>query len=226
MNNVAKKISKLLNLATSSNENEAKAAAAMAQSLMVKHNLKMSEIEVKEYEESTIDEFGRESVRTKYCRSIIDQYFFVNVVTHRTWENRKWVSRLKIYGASENVEVATYIYSFLDKAFLRLWKQYKAETGCPASSKQSFMFGLYKGICSQLKDTRKKVENETGLVVVPDAGLRKWQDELIGKTQQRRSNPVNTRDSEAREAGREQGKALNISRGISSSSSSRQYALT
>ena len=219
MSGITKKIQKLLSLAESSNEHEAKAAANMAQELMVKHNLQSVDLEESEYGENVIDEYKRANVQSKYVIDLLDRFFFVKPVTaRRARRNEKTLrieryTTLEIFGTKENVEIAQYTYGFLMRAFDRSWKEYKRETGAPASSKQSYMVGLWRGLKEQLSTTRKKVENETGLVVVQDHGLSSYMFSKIGATKQRNSR-TKVGDSQAANSGKEAGRNMRISRGI------------
>jgi len=231
MTKIADKIKKLLNLAESSNEHEAKAAANMAQELMVKHNLKAMDLVSKEYDDSYLDEYSRESVEHKYVNDLLQRFFFVNIVSCRQsarcekTKRIKRITKLQVFGTTENVEIASYTYQFLLHAFSRLWKQYKSETGASTASKQSFMNGLWKGLKEQLSETRRKVENETGLVVVKDHGIDQYQREKIGSTRNQKRSVYGSRDHGALESGREQGKNLRISRGINQGHSGGVLAL-
>lgn len=230
MTAISDKIKKLLNLAQSSNENEAKAAANMAQRLMVKHNLTSVNLDSCEYDDSVIAEYARASVESKYVHDLISKFFFVNVVTVRSVKRNpityqaSRVSEVTLFGTSENIEIAGYTYQFLSNSFKRLWKQYQLETGATASSKQSYMLGLWRGITSQLKESRQSVEQETGLVVVKDHGIAKYQQSKIGRTQNS-SSKVSARDSSATASGTAAGKNLRISRGIGSSHSGKVLAI-
>jgi hypothetical protein len=55
---IIEKIQKLLALATSDNENEAQMAAKRAQELLLKYNLKLTDVELEEGEEKYTREFS------------------------------------------------------------------------------------------------------------------------------------------------------------------------
>lgn len=84
-----KKIQKLLALATSPNENEAKLAATKAQELLTLHNLNMQQVEgaVFDYEELEVGERRKRApMEHRFVAAILDRFFFVEVITTR---NRK-----------------------------------------------------------------------------------------------------------------------------------------
>lgn len=205
------KIKKLLSLAQSDNEHEAKLASSKALELLTKHNLSMQEVEFVglDYSEEVLDEGKRVSPESKFIDSILNKHF--NVFTLQV--KRKGSYTLKILGDKTNTEIARYMYLFLNDTFKTLFKQYRKSTGATASSRQSYYMGLYKGFCQQMEDAKNKVEFEKGLVWAGDPGLNKFFKDKYPNAGYSNSY-VNTKDMAAQSAGYEHGKNIRVHKGI------------
>lgn len=210
---VIDKISKLLALATSPNEHEAKSAAEKANALLIKYNLKMQDIVSadKNYIEQDVSLSGKMSVEDKFVLGIIRDHFFVEPVKSRNYQNG--TTRIYFIGEETNVKVATYVYGFLTNKFYDLWIDYKEKTDADSLHKQSYYLGLQTGLNEVLSQKRSSIENEMSLVVIKDPKL----EELV-KDFKTTSQRINHRDIEASEAGKVAGKNIRISRGIESHS--------
>jgi len=230
--NVLDKIKKLLALANSSNEHEAKAASARAHALLTKYNLTMDDAEAldrKYTEEFCSTGRQRMPMQWKFVQSLLREFFYIEIVQTKrrkkseTLEEMLGPIKLEIcylmFGKAHNIEVAKYIRDFLMRAFEDSFKSYRKETGAPAKAKQSYYIGLYQGLQEQLIDARGEVEQETGLVVVPDADLNDFvENSFNNKLTTRNSNKV-VIDKQAMSAGYEKGKDMSIARGLGGSSS-------
>lgn len=215
MKKIAEKIKKLLALANSSNQHEAETASRMANTLLVKHNLTMQGVEAStaDYERDTLPGGGRATVEEKFILPLLTAHFFVKIVKSR----RTGATVHHILGRSENVEVAKYVFDFLNSSFRQLWLNYKQATNCGTASKQSFYLGLYGGLNTQLSNARKNVESETGLVVVEDdPALARFMQAAFNNLKHEKRGKVKLRDREAQNAGHEAGKNLKIRRGLDS----------
>lgn len=216
MEKLSEKIQKLLALATSSNENEAKLAAEKANELMVKYNLQMSDLkEPCEYDTFVLVSGQRMPVELKFVGGILVKHFFVHLIQGR--------GALKIVAEKQNLENGKYLWDFLNRTFKECWLNYKKETKCDNSLKQTYYLGLYRGLDEKLTATRKKVEQEYGLVVVEDAGLNAFILEAIGKTRVGSKAHVQNRDSNAYASGKETGSKITISKGVSSGGDSGKF---
>lgn len=242
MNNrdkILDKIQKLLALANSSNENEAKAASARAQALLTQYNLTMVDAE------ATADKYGKEFVDSgrqrmpiqwKFVQSLLREFFFIEIVqTKRRMKpdintaSQEEISdylfgrpKLEIcyimFGQPHNIEVAKYVRDFLMRAFEDSFKTYRKETGASVKAKQSYYMGLYQGLQEQLLAARQEVEQETGLVVVPDADLNDFIQDAFSNKLTTTKNSTTIRDKQAMTAGYEKGKDMSVARGLSGGS--------
>ena len=198
---VVDRIQKLLNLANSDNENEAKAAAAAANKLLTKHNLSMQDCsESKEYDESVFVERARLSQLDKWILPLLRDFYFVTPLVHSkqvgktATGRRKFVHLIKILGEETNVDIARYMFDFFQEEFHILWRKYAKENKATARSKDSYFHGLVWGIKEQLKVVQAEAQTETGLMIVKDEDLDRFVDGLYPnlKTNIRKSNVGDT----------------------------------
>jgi hypothetical protein len=212
-NKILEKIKKLLSLATSSNEHEAQLASSKATELLTKYNLDMQSINFAEaeYVETNVFDGSRRKGEHKFICSILDKHFNVKVITI----TRRGGVKVVMVGDKTNVEVASYVFSFLENSFKQLFTQYRKSTGAPASARQPYYFGLYKGFCTQMEEAKTRAEQERGLMLVPDAALAKHLREQHPGLKTT-SSSVKTGNAEAVNAGKEAGHALRVARGVQS----------
>lgn len=208
------KIQKLLSLANSDNEHEARAAAEKANALLIKHNLTMQQAkDVSEEYENTVLEMGqRVPVVLKYVNSIVLKHFFVELIRSRV-SNKTTIA---VLGTKTNVEIAVYVHGYLCLQFEALWKSYKARTGAAANAKQSYWMGLFGGLDRQLSTQRDIVQREVGLVIVKDMGLEKFKASQFGRLTKGTSSKIDINDRSAMAAGKEDGAKLRITKAMHS----------
>ena len=216
---VVDRIQKLLNLANSDNENEAKAAAAAANKLLTKFNLSMQDCTNRKYEENVFAERSRLRQHDKWILPLLRDFYFVfPLVATRTvgltsTGKLKRVRIIKVLGEETNVEIARYMFDFFQSEFELLWKNFAKKHGVGAKSKDSYFHGLVWGIKEQLKVAQSQAQTETGLMIVKDGDLDKYINELHPniKTTVRSSS---IHDKEAQTAGIEAGKNMQIRKGL------------
>jgi polyhydroxyalkanoate synthesis regulator phasin len=217
------KIQKLLALANSSNEHESQAAARMAQTLLTKHNLTMTEIEKEssDYTSELVDTGRqRQDPAWKFIQSLLREFFFIEIVQTKRKDmdkNYKIVEHhcYVIFGQPHNVIIAKYVRDFLTRSFRDLFLKYKKESGRKDASRNSFYLGVFKGLHEQLKSARMGAEEETGLVVVKDSNLHQFiQDSLNGKLKSVPSKIAVQTDGHALNAGYEEGRNMRIAMGL------------
>jgi len=209
---VLARIQKLLSLAGSDNEHEAKSAMDKANELLVKHNITMQQAtETVDYNRDILEESKRSSVEDKFVHSILKEFFFVKIVNRRTVGKKVTF----IIGSETNVQVATYVHGYLKNTFKSLFSAYRKETGCPANYRQSYYMGLFNGLKEQLTKTKTNTEASVGLVLVPDQELNTYMEELFPNLKSSK-NSVPLRSGQAVSDGRAEGQRLRISRGIES----------
>lgn len=222
------KIQKLLQLANSDNENEAKIATQRANELLLKYNLSMQQVEnhQNEYITEPIADTGLVlKPHQTLIGGILMDFFFVRIIIHRKfvgYSSGQWgVARsqykkvFQLVGTAENVKIATYIFSYLNDAYPKLWKEkYDRDASLTLKDKQSYFMGLTIGIRHVLEETKFKVQNETGLVLKEDAKLKEHMDKMdLGSYGGQSSSEVNP---EVVQEGIEDGKNIRLRKPIES----------
>jgi len=220
---IAEKIEKLLSLATSDNENEAKLAMEKAMALLTKYNLTMEDIKQNDYAGELVKEGERKQIVDKYIQDILQDFFFVDFVLMRGYHNDPRHVNIKMFGKKENVKVAAYVYDFLAKKFQQLWRKYKKTYG---GSRNSYFAGLHRGLSSQLENGQKKVESETGLMVVKDPRIREFMEQEEGPIRDASNRAKRLTDARAFNQGKDDGKNIRIHKGVESKAVNRGRRLT
>ena len=212
MSKIIEKIEKLLALANSDNEHEAKLAAQRAMEIMTKNNIRMQEMPVGRDYTNDQEEFNKMSTEDCYINTILVTHFFVQMVTERKRKEKKTVVRM--YGTETNLEVARYIQQYLRHTFKRLWLEYKAEN--PVAKRLDYYAGLKTGLNQQLHAARKVVENEVGLMVVRDGALDQFIIDNEGKLGKRRMPGAVDRGTAAFNSGFQTGERMTIRKAVNS----------
>jgi len=228
--NILAKIQKLLALSSSPNQSEAEVAMSKAQEMMVRYKLTMAEVAKANVITSKEEGYARETVETgkqrlhsyhDYIMNILQNFFFVKVVESSRF-NYQTYKKEKIYyflGKPTDIAIAKHTYQFLKNAFRSSWENYRKNTGCHRSYSHSYYRGMFDGISEKLRVERKKVEQEMGLIVVPDAGLKLFVENEFPDLRQRQGRG-HAHYGNAMEAGRKAGRSLQFNKPIIGGSSS------
>lgn len=234
---IIEKIQKLLNLANSENEHEAKLAASRASELLIKHNLSLQQIldHDAEYIHEDMATVGLQfKPHQLEVAQLLNEFFFVHVTIGRVYvgdssgefgrPRNQYKKLLKLIGTKENVQIATYVFAFLDQAFPKLWKDYY-DTHAYATKKdqKSYYMGLRMGVAHVLNETKFKVQEEMGLVLVKDPKLQEKVDELC-KGNYKASGPCSV-NREVVADGLEDGKNVKLRKPIENKSSDQSLCL-
>lgn len=170
---VTEKILKLLELAKSPNETEAKLAAMKAQELMNEYNITvLSSTEKFENKEGVTASYGK-SYRFRLAKIIADNFgvknYYLNKMT------------VVFYGHPVNVETAVKVYDYLHNMIHRMadshqTKVYNAtktatQKGCTKGAYNSFVTGFLDGLKQQLDEQCKALQ-----IVVPQDTEDAWKD--------------------------------------------------
>ena len=182
---VLEKLRKLLNVDNGATDAERETALAMAQKIAMKHGVDLSEVEVEEVrpanEPFVTEELGvpvrvAGTQRAKFPTShkwivrLLQKYFAVDVITSHKWT--KWtrhdgavregyVDVMQIHGRRTNVQIAAYVYGFLDQEFQRRWlKHLREHPEGRLVDRNGFYGGLYYGLDEKLEKERGVSERE------------------------------------------------------------------
>lgn len=212
---VIEKIKKLLSLANSDNEHEAQIASERAQALLLKHNITQATVDRAQAEfVGEKFEFKRKPVEMKFIHSILGQFFFIEIVYSRH------KGHYQFFGTEENVQTALYVEGFLNNAFKRLYKiEAKKQGWSHGKNKNAFFLGVYKGLSEKLESQKEKMvpkhsDNEKALMIV-NKQLTSFVQNQFSKLRTESNRRINA-NPDAVAAGREQGRKLNIARGLGS----------
>ncbi|TVL95511.1 MAG: hypothetical protein CV082_10665 [Candidatus Brocadia sp. BL1] len=149
------KVHKLLALAQSPNEHEAQTAMAKAHELLLRHNLTILDTQAKRnYIHKQVGKVGRRDPAKSTISAILCKYFFVEAIwtfgydQHRNQSGRV----LEIYGTPENVEMAEYVYHYLQNVTELLWREYKKKNTISRNRhRRTFIYGILEGFYHKLE---------------------------------------------------------------------------
>lgn len=218
-NKLFDKIKKLLALADSENQHEAQSASSKAQKLLIKHNLDMQTIKdySAEYNDITLGvDKKRRATEDKFVTDILRKYFSVEILTTRNPENKDKIG-YRFFGEPHNIEIATYMFGFLSDAMKKSFLKHKRNS-ITKTCRSSFYYGFWKGLCEQMEETKREVEQESGLVVTRDPGIQRYMNFKVGKVRYSRSF-VSSKSASDVSQGYKSGKSLKLRRGVSSQKS-------
>lgn len=194
------KIKKLLDLANSNNEHEAKLASEKAQELMLKYNISMLDLPQEFLKEQ--ESCPRMSPEDVFVNNIISDYFFVTILRGR--------NKLVLVGTKENIEVAKYVRAFLKQTFKDLFR------ASDATNRKAFYAGLAAGLRKSLDLQQAKVEG-SGLVVMVNAKLNQF---VENQFKVRHTNHKFNGSAADYSAGVENGQKINIRKGLGTTGAS------
>ena len=212
------RIRELLALAGSPNEHEAANAMRMAQKYLLKYNLDLDELDAKRnYERRYLGQCAQRVQEYEYClANILNDYFFVEVIWDFSYDPLKdrQGKILEIFGTPENLDIAEYVWNFVMGLTEPLWRERKAEirrTG-QRGTKLQYLSGLLNGLRAKLREQKRVLADEHGLVWSGDSKLAefyRYQNPRI-----RRTSGGGVSRSNQYDAGFADGKKINIRRGV------------
>ena len=172
---VLDRVQKLLALAGSDNRNEAEAAMAAAQRLLLKHNLehRMARHERGFASRSIGETSARHQEYEKRLAVVLGKHFFVQVVWLPAYMPLagSYGSVLEATGTPANLEIAAYVHDFLSRTAESLWRAHRREQGIRGDrDRRMFMAGVMAGFGAKL-DRETEKSGEQGLVWIEDAEL-------------------------------------------------------
>lgn len=184
MATIKEKIQKLLALASSPNENEAKAALLKAKELMAKH--KLSEADFEELKKQELKSFKCEDVSwttdsgriwmVKLCKVICDEYLCVSA-----WATARGsrTHTLVITGMEDDLEICKsavgYAVGFVEGRIEHLQRKFRMQDS--RSIADSYAEGFITGLEMAFEEQRES-HPEWGLVVVKPDEVKGYEDAL------------------------------------------------
>lgn len=216
------KINKLLTLANSPNKNEAESAVKMAEKLMKKWNINSLQNDDRQFAYRQITEpIKRKNYFLKMMAHLLQEHFFVQCIW--TWDYNPLVNNgkgkggyvLDISGAPENLEIAHYVFDYVQSYAKREFKKMKANGGY--GTLVNFMAGVARGFCTKLDDQKydeAKTTESSDLVWVRDTKLDEYFKKRFPSTKTVSGNSSSNRSGFG--SGFESGKKMSLSMGVGS----------
>ncbi len=213
---VLDRIRKLLALAGSPEEHEARAAMRAAKRLMLEHNLELSRLDAPAT--YTFRQVGPVRARTpkheRLLAGILSKHFFVQAI----WVPGFDVTRsargriLELCGSESNLDIAAYVHEYVLRTGESLWRQHKRRQGITADrDRRAFLEGVMVGFWEQLEDQAEESE-QRGLVWLGDPGLQDFFGRRHPRVRRTASSPM--RSNAAHHAGRAAGRELVVHKGV------------
>lgn len=197
MANIREKIEKLLALATSPNEHEAKAALLKAKELMAKN--KLTEADFEDLKKQELKTFKCEDITwttdsgriwmAKLCKLICDEYLCV-----AAWNTMRGTRThtLVITGMEEDLEVCKsvigYAVGFVEGQIEHLQRKYRRQD--PKAIANSYAEGFILGLEMAFEE-QKEEHPEWGLVVVKPEEVKGYEESLGSKSVKTKKSDFN-----------------------------------
>jgi hypothetical protein len=230
------RVCKLLALAQSPYEEEARAAASKASELITRHNLTLIE---EDRERTFGSRFMCEPARAHprhigVIANILQRFFFVEIVWVPTWVlSRQCAGSVpELSGQAHDLEFAAYVFDFIDRTIRVQWRQARQAHGFSGREFRQFALGVANGFYTKLEGDRRALSERirterksaeaaggsprryvcTDLVNVADPRLSDYLKRRYGKLRAFR-RPGRARTS-SYYAGRKVGEKMVLHRGI------------
>ena len=157
---VVERVKKLLSLAGSPNENEARAAMDKAGRLLLKYNVDLVEADAERgFTRRRLGPVkGRHASWELWLAMILNDFFFVEVLWARSYAARRDLEGtvLEVYGTPANVDMAGYVHGYLTWLPGSLWDDYRARRGLEDQrERMRYRAGLLQGFHEQLSRNRR-----------------------------------------------------------------------
>ena len=234
LDEVAEKVKKLLAQAEGTSfPEEAELAASMAEQLLKKYNMTLTDVEIKTAEmlkdvfgvpqRGKTKEYGLLPHWIKTLATVINKYFYIKVVVSRK-PTGTFFNQINFLGARKDVEVARYVFCFLVREIERLGDKYMKKnhkgTGLGIRQMQelrmSYSQGVVEGIGMKLKHEAEIADapvtaNGTDLIIVKGDAVNQFTKETFkGGLRPARSRTNLGHQDGAYSSGVEAGQGINI----------------
>lgn len=150
-----KRVEKLMALASSCNENEAILAMQKVRELYSRYNIDRLREAAAPQQVFVVINHKQKRVpqHQSMIASILTSHFFVEVIFSSLFDAEACTSYkvLEIMGSAENVQMAEYVYHFLNGQLPLLWSRYQKESGVTAQSRRSYYLGVLTGFDEKLR---------------------------------------------------------------------------
>jgi hypothetical protein len=157
---LAQRIQKLLALAQSDNPHEAELALAKAQELALQHFSWQPE-SASPFVSKPLHECGRRSALAQSLAALLQEHFgvFCLWIASRRFLDGGSAHVLEISGMPQDVEVAEFVWVYLNREVARLWRAYRMAH--PRADRRSYHLGLLAGFRQRLANERQSNTSQT-----------------------------------------------------------------
>ncbi len=156
---VVEKIKKLLELSKSNFAGEADAALIKAKELATRFQLDIAKLgEIQNDVPLTEEDISlgkRRPIAQNLINWILGRHFDVRVIY---WGSRLHGRSMSLMGSKNDIEMAKFVNSFLRETFMARWHKYKMGNVCALDLRNSFLYGLAKGLDEKLTQARIATE--------------------------------------------------------------------
>jgi len=226
--NILEKIKKLIRLGTNNaNEHEAELAMMKAQEIAIQNDIDIATIsqgeenqKSREFVKNDKDMGQRLPICHKFVSSIIRMFFNVEIVMCGGRYNGR---SLSFIGEADKVEFATWAYSYLNDVFINSWRTYKIKNSCPLAYRETYLFGLFKGLKDKLqkqkeeleKNMQKEICEKYSIVLVnSEKELKEATNNFFNNLKTSKSKTINVRNAAIAQDGFDDGQKINLNKVI------------
>lgn len=215
-NEIIEKIKKLLCFKNGGTPSEIQNALFLAKQLADKHKIDLNTINPNEEREpithaSACEGKSRLQYEVKYSALIVSSFFNVE-----SFARGYYKKEIIFVGTESDIEIATYVFNFLVSRVRYEWNNNRGRI----RNRQSFMWGLYTGICYKLSQARQQLTQQEGIILSDRKQERRDYLQKFGELETKNVKP----DKEAKAAqqrGFIAGLNTNINKGISTTQKSK-----
>ena len=160
---ILEKLKKILRLANNNaNPHEAEVALQKAQQIAIENQIDIASVNVADdqakerYEKGVVELGQRSSVCQKFVNWIIGKHFNVKIINSG---GRIGGKKIHFIGRTSDVIFAQWVNQYLNETFMSCWHNYKNTHDTPTRLRESYIFGLYRGLDAKLEQNKKDVES-------------------------------------------------------------------
>lgn len=218
LSSVISKVQKLLNLSVSSNANEAATATALANKLIDQYRLSEADLNQELNDNPLMEDSGFLYETGKITRwksnlaSVIVKHYGCAAFNSVIYPNGRKVSRYKLVGRKQDIEIAKYMFNWLLLECLRLSELNAKGNGRVFVS--SYCEGFVSGLGTKLKESRKEAGEgfASSAMVKLDSREKESFDFMMANYKLKDAKAQSQRrvDGEAFRKGFDEGKKVNL----------------